>query len=127
MGYWHSLTQPTTTLALASFWSCTREIRVCGRPLSQPCPFNYNVVQAVSDIHECLRHFRSSLNNRLAQTSREICYGPEADILRRSKTACYSITSSVIASNVGGIVMPSALAVLRSMMSLDALANSTNR
>jgi hypothetical protein len=38
---------------------------------------------------------------------------PKADILRCGKERRYSITSSAIESNVGGTVMPSALAVLR--------------
>src|SRR6516165_9467989 len=53
-----------------------------------------------ADIAECCRHVR---------------FVPKADKVHRSKKRCYSITSSAIESSPGGIVRPSALAVLRLM------------
>jgi hypothetical protein len=46
----------------------------------------------------------------------DVRFVPKADILRCGKERRYSITSSARASNVGGMVMPSALAVLRLTM-----------
>ena len=50
---------------------------------------------------------------------------PKADILRRSKGRCYSITSSAIEITPGGMVRPSALAVVMLMTKSNLFDCST--
>jgi uncharacterized membrane protein len=48
-------------------------------------------------------------------------------LMHRNKSEHYSITSSARASNVGGMAMPSALAVLRLTTSQKPVGNSIGR
>src|SRR5262249_53885084 len=52
---------------------------------------------------------------------------PEPDVSKCSKTVTYSITSSARASRVGGRFRPSALAVLRLMLSSNLVGCSTGK
>src|SRR5262245_1406564 len=53
----------------------------------------------------------------MGSAATHVCFGPIADILRRSKMMLYSITSSARDSSDCGTERPSALAVLRLMTS----------
>jgi hypothetical protein len=49
----------------------------------------------------------------IADSDWHVRFVPKADKVHCIKIVCYSITSSAVASSVGGTVSPSALAVLR--------------
>src|SRR5262249_17039066 len=59
--------------------------------------------------------------------STDVRYVPKADIMRCGEIRRYSITSSARASNVGGMVNSSALAVVRLINSSNFVGNSIGK
>src|SRR5207248_1187110 len=80
-----------------------------------------------SDIAALLRDVRSAPKSGQRQAASTCPFRAKNGLMRRNKLHLYSITSSARASNVGGTVRPSALAVLRLITSSNLVGCSTGR
>jgi hypothetical protein len=83
---------------------------------------NDHVAGKVADVSEVVLP-RSGPEPAIGELTRRANCG----LVHRSKPRLYSINSSARASSVGGIVMPSALAVLRLTISSSLVGSSTGR
>jgi len=72
-------------------------------------------------------HFRSSPNSGLGVALRQLTLCAITGLLHRSQLGSYSITSSALASSVGGTLRPSAFAVLRLMINSNLVGSTTGR
>ena len=75
------------------------------------------LVGSIASFRSCGGHFRSTPIDRHPHEFAACRKGARSRLLRCAKRDCYSNTSSARASNAGGTVRPSALAVLRLILS----------
>ena len=95
------------------------ELRAADRPHAA-CP-----LWVISGHMQCKRHVRFTPKSGHLQCNSDVRFVPIANYA--AAKWLYSITSSARASSVGGIVRPSALAVLRLMTNSNRTGSSTGR